>query len=95
MCIYTCCACYSSKRRKTVLFRRISFPKKNLSQGTIFQNKEIKKKRIYSFWINPFLNLFNNNSVVRSVQNTVGIQIRSWSDQLKFGRALHIKDTLQ
>ena len=47
---------------------------RNHSKRTIFQNEEIKKKRIYSIRKNPFHN-FNNNSVVRAIQITESLQI--------------------
>ena len=44
------------------------------SISKFFRNEELKKKRISSIRKNPFLN-FNNNSVVREIQNTESIQI--------------------
>jgi len=59
---------------KTFFLQNCFSYNRNHSKRTIFQNEEIKKKRIYSIRKNPFLN-FNNNSVVRAIQITESLQI--------------------
>lgn len=59
---------------KTFFLQNCFSNNRNHSKRTIFQNEEIKKKRIYSIRKNPFLN-FNNNSVVRVIQITESLQM--------------------
>ena len=59
---------------KTFFLQNCFSYNRNHSKRTIFQNEEIKKKRIYSIRKNPFLN-FNNNSVVNRIQITESLQI--------------------
>ena len=67
---------------KTFFLQNCFSYNRNHSKRTIFQNEEIKKKRIYSIRKNPFLN-FNNISVVYVLQNAVGIQHTKCSDKRK------------
>lgn len=59
---------------KTFFLQNYFLYNRNHSKRTIFQNEELKKKRINSIRENPFL-IFNDNSVVREIQITESIQM--------------------
>jgi len=76
---------------KTFFLQNCFSYNRNHSKRTIFQNEEIKKKRIYSIRKNPFLN-FNNNSVVNRIQITESLQINfMFSDVCKLEFVLLIE----